>query len=560
MAMMITKFNKIIHNKTVWLFFAILISVAFVGVYTGSKSSGAIERSNSKSEVVGRLSGKDISRLEYNQAFQHVYVMYSMMTGRPLKITKEVEPMIRRATWLRIATLKKANEMGLTVSAVQVVDTIKRQPIFQNPQSGQYDASAYNAFVNNFLPSVRMNAKGLESMFAENVLIEKASNIAAQGALVTDEEIKKSFHLYSDKLTVDYAKIPRSLTGTITVSDEEAKVYFDQNPDQFRMPEKAIVHYVQFAISDYTNSVTVADEIVAQVYESNKQSYLKPAVEGAPEGAAPEYKTLEEVKDSIVAMVTPELARREAANVADALVAQLSDENATFQAKAEEAGLQVISNTPAFGVTDSVKGVDPTAPFARAAFNLQKGPSHYYSDPVVGRDFVYIIALQKKLPSFPPTFEMVKADALEMAKMAATETAYVEKAVAVHTEIQTAIKAGTSFADAATKYELTIVQTIPFDPSTSLKDEFGRQIMNATIPFESGTLVDLIDTPNELLVAYIAEKELADETTTLPAMREEISAGIRNKKANQLAQAWQESVLEEANLEDLSVKTEEDNA
>ena len=33
MAMMISKFNKLIHNKTVWLVFAILISVAFVGVY-----------------------------------------------------------------------------------------------------------------------------------------------------------------------------------------------------------------------------------------------------------------------------------------------------------------------------------------------------------------------------------------------------------------------------------------------------------------------------------------------------------------------------------------------
>ena len=560
MAMMITKFNKIIHNKTVWLVFAIFISIAFVGVYTGQKSSGAVERDRGAAEVVGQLFGEDVSRLEFKHAYQNVYVMYTMMMGRALKIDEEVDAVIRRAAWQRIATLKKANEMGLTVTADQIVTTIKRQPIFQNQQTGQYDANAYNAFVSGFLPSTGMNAKGLENMFAENVLIEKASSIAAQGALVTDEEIKNAFHLYTDKLVVDYAMLPRTLAGTTTVTDEEAKAYFDQNQDQFRMPEKAIVHYVQFAVADYTNSVTVSDEMVAQVYEANKQRYVKPAVEGAPEGAAPEYQPLEEVKGDLAKMMATELARREAANAADTLVAQLSDENTTFQKETERSGLKIVSNTPAFGATDPVKGIDPTAPFARAAFNLQKDTSHYYSDPVVGRDFVYVIALEKKLPSFLPAFDMVKGDAVELAKIAAAETAYVEKTAAVYTEINTALKAGTSFADAASKYKLAIVQTIPFDVSTPLEDEFGREIMSATVQFEAGTLVDLINTPDEFLIAYIASKELADETTTLPAMREELAASIRNEKAARLAQAWQEAVLKEANFVDLSEKSDADNS
>ena len=41
MAMMISKFNKLIHNKTVWLVFAIFISVAFVMVYTGGSTDSS---------------------------------------------------------------------------------------------------------------------------------------------------------------------------------------------------------------------------------------------------------------------------------------------------------------------------------------------------------------------------------------------------------------------------------------------------------------------------------------------------------------------------------------
>lgn len=559
MAMMISKFNKIIHNKTVWLVFAILISVAFVGVYTGSKSSGAIERSKSESVVAGRLFGKDISRLEFNQAYQNVYVMYSMMMGRPLDINDEINVMVRQAAWQRIATLKKAHEMGLSATAEQIVDAIKRQPVFQNRQTGQYDANAYNAFVNGFLPR-GMNAKSLEMLFAENVILEKASTIAAQGALVTEDEIKKAFHLSSDKLTVDYASIPRSLVDTVTITEEQTKAYFEQHADQFQMPEKVMVNYVSFPVSDYTNTVSVTDDMVAQIYENNKQRYVKPAAEGAEEGAAPEYQPLEEVKDSIIESVTTDLARRAAANAADTLVAQLSDEATTFEKEVERSGLKMVSNTPAFGATDSVHGVDPTAPFARMAFDLEENLTHYYSDPVVGRDFVYVIALHKKLDSFPLTFDMAKADATESARIDAAETAYLEKVEAVHAEIEAALKAGTSFADATSTYNLELKQTVPFDASTQLEDEFGREITSATIQFEEGTLVDLISTRDEFLMAYITKKELADEVVTLPAMRAQLSESIRNDKAARLAQAWQESILEEAQFEDLSEKPASDEA
>ena len=58
-----------------------------------------------------------------------------------------------------------------------------------------------------------MDAKSLENMFAEQILIEKVTSIPAQGGLVSEEEIKKAFHLYTDMLTVEYASIPRSLAS-----------------------------------------------------------------------------------------------------------------------------------------------------------------------------------------------------------------------------------------------------------------------------------------------------------------------------------------------------------
>ncbi len=551
MAMMISKFHKLIQSKVVWTAFAVLISVAFVTVYTGSKSSASKARRESESQIAGRLYGEDVSLQEYRHAYRSVYVMYTMMAGRLIDIDENTHPLLAQAAWQRLATVKKARQMGLTVSKQQVVARIEQQPLFQNQQTGGFDRNIFDSFVSAVLPRMQMTLTEFENLMLENVLIEKASSMATQGALVTDAEVRKTFHLVSDKLTVQYATIPRSLAPAPQVTEDDAKAYFENYTTQFMMPEKVSVRYVQYAVADYKNNVLVTDDMVSAFYENNKQRYLKPAAEDAPEGAPPEYQSFDEVKDSIAELITTGLAQREAINAADGLVAQLADESVTFEQVAQHAGLSIIDNTPPFAMTDTVRGIDPTAAFAQAAFTLENDPSHYYSDPVPGREYVYVIALEKRLPAFLPGYDVVKEDVLEAAKVAAAEDAYVNKAESIHAEIETALKEGKSFADAASRLKLKIETTEPFSASTPPDVELGQALVQSTIMFDKNTLVDLIPSENEFVLAYVAEKQAADEATELPMIRAQLEAGIRRDKASRLATAWQQSILEEAALEDL---------
>ena len=551
MAMMISKFHKLIQSKVVWTAFAILISVAFVTVYTGSKSSASKQRSENEGQIAGRLFGEDVSRQEYGQAYRSVYVMYTMMAGRLINIDEQMHSLLSQAAWQRLATLKKARQMGLTVSKEQTVVSIEQQPLFQNQETGGFDRNIFNSFVSGVLPRMQMTVAGFENLMMENVLIEKASSMAAQGALVTDAEVRKTFHLVSDNLTVQYAAIPRSLVPAPQVTEDEAKAYFEDFKGQFMMPEKVSVRYIQYAVADYIGGVLVTDDMVAGFYENNKQRYLKPPTEDAPEGALPEYQPLEEVKDAIAELITTGLAQREAINAADGLVAQLADESVTFDQAAKNAGLTVIENVPPFSPTDPVRGIDPTAPFARVAFTLENDPSHYYSDPVPGREYVYVIALEKRLPAFLPGYEVVKEDVLEAAKTVAAEKAYVLKAEAIHSEIETALKAGASFADAAARQKLKIESTEPFSAATPPDMELGQALVQSCVMFDEGTLVDLIPATDEFVVAFVAEKQVADEALELPLIRAQLEAGIQRDKATRLAGAWQESILKEAALEDL---------
>lgn len=550
MAMMISKFHKIIQSKIVWTAFAVLISVAFVGVYTGSKGSNQQARAQQENELAGRLYGEGITRSDFGKAKHYVFVNYSIMMGRQLSMNDEISELIDKAAWQRLATLKKAEQMGLSVTGEQVVQSIKRLPLFANRQTGQFDKNEYDAFISSFLPSVRMTAKNFESMMTENVLIQKATQSAAQGALVTEDEIKERFHLQSDLTTVEYALLPRSLAGTPEVTEDDVQRYFNQNPKEFYMPETVLVNYVSFPVANFTADIPVADEMVAQVYENNKQRYLKPTAEEAPADAAPEYQPLEEVKESITEMITTELARRKAFDAADTFVAQLADSATAFDSAATAAGL-TIENTPAFALTDTVKGIDPTAPFARAAFALENDETHYYSDPVSGRDVVYVISLIKKQPTFPLAFSLVKDDAKEAATLGAIEQAYLVNTEKLHSEAKTTLATATSFADLVAQNGLELELLEPFNANTQSEGEFAYAIMGASFMFEAGSLIDLIPAGDEFILAYVSAKEPADEATTLPAIREELAESIHREKSGRMASAWQESLLVEADFEDL---------
>lgn len=551
MTMMISKFHKMIQSKIVWGAFALLISVAFVGVYTpGAKSRSEAKRDRKEGQIAGRLFGEEISRIEFSQAWNGVRVMVAMQSLLNPRFNMS-EDQIYHAAWQRLATLKKAQQLGMFATPEQTVEMIQRQPLFQNRQTGQFDKNNYDMFVSQILPRVRTTPKEFEQIFEDNVLIEKVYTIPAQGGLATEKEIIKAFHLYTDMLTVEYATIPRSLAGTPEVSDQEAETHYKLNPTEFRMPEAIRVEYVQFAVSNYLDAASLTDEMVAAAYENNKSYFMKKPADDAPADAAPEFKPFDEVKGEIEEKLTMEFARKAAADEADELVSSLSDDSATFEKAAKKAGLAIVSNTPRFSQSDLVKGVDRTAPFTRAAFALEQDETHYYSDPVVGRDVVYVISLVGKFDSFLPGFDVVREKVIESAKLAAAEKAYIEKAGQVHDEIEKAIKAGTPFAKAIAPFNMELKTTLPFNIKSTLEDEFGQEIMAATARFNQGTLSGLIPTPDEFLLTYVAKKELGNEAAELPAMRAGLAGSIGNDKAARLVAAWREDLLKEADFVDL---------
>jgi hypothetical protein len=154
------------------------------------------------------------------------------------------------------------------------------------------------------------------------------------------------------------------------------------------------------------------------------------------------------------------------------------------------------------------------------------------------------------MPSFLPDFEVVAEEAVSAATLAAAEKAYLDQAEELHANLEKALKTGASFADLIAKAGLEI-STTTFSVEEPPSEELEQTILPQTALFDAGTLVDLIPTEDEFLVAYIASKESADRVMADPIVIDQIRASVQNDKATLLVNAWRESILAEAGLEDM---------
>ena len=62
--------------------------------------------------------------------------------------------------------------------------------------------------------------------------------------------------------------------------------------------------------------------------------------------------------------------------------------------------------SPPFSRDETPTNLDVGLDFATAAFNLS--PTEPYAQPIKGRDAIYVIAFDKRLPSELPSFDQIK--------------------------------------------------------------------------------------------------------------------------------------------------------
>ena len=255
-----------IRKHSRWIFAAILALLipGFIALFTTSSGSKTREAN------LPTIHGKPINAGEFEQARNVFQAQYIINTGRELPLTAETRDQLTQQPVLRIVLLRKARELGIRVSDNDVVQHIRN--MFVN-ESGQYDKERQRLFM------IQLNTHGIseelfEQVMREDLIMAQLQSLVTSAAKVTPEELRLAYEPLHEKLQIDLVEFnAASNTVPVTVTDDEARAFFQKNKSGFRVPKQMKVRYAFFPTADARKTAKITDADLSEFYDRNKAKY-----------------------------------------------------------------------------------------------------------------------------------------------------------------------------------------------------------------------------------------------------------------------------------------------
>ncbi|MCK5528502.1 MAG: SurA N-terminal domain-containing protein [Kiritimatiellae bacterium] len=540
--MLITKFNKLIRNKVIWGIFAIIVggSFAFGGMLSkwGDKSGKADKRQGS----VGSLFGENVSRQDFLTAR-----FYELGLRSNPDLTPEQNEILSDRTWKRLAALQSAQNIGLSASSFEVATTIQQDSTFH--VNGVFDKNTYLSLITSQL---QVPIATFENYIRQELLIRKVMNVMQSMSWISPSELTKRLDDISDLFVVETGNITaKQLTKDVEVSVDDAKEFFTENKEQFRVPEKVSVYYISIPISNYLASVKITDEMVSEYYDKNISDY-------SSTNALEEPTPLAEVRDDITVALTGKqsvfLARDDATEIVMAMApGRYNVKGMSMQEVAKNKKLE-IKSTDLFSAYEVLEGISAGGAFNQAAFKLDKDdPELSFSDPITGTEYIYIISVKEQAESRLPTFEEVDEVVMISSKQAATEKALAEKAQEIHDAVQNSLMGGTTFTAAMQEYNINVSTSATFSvyENSQQNSAIPQQLLQHVMVLQQGEITEPVDTMLGTTIAHVTSRAHGD-LATAQLLRPQLMSTIGRYRSNLIYSDWGDYILAKADFQDFS--------
>lgn len=222
-------------SRKIFMFLTVIIGLSFF-------VSGAIyyiSDSNAPT-FLGKIGSRKVSVQEYLQSYRAVLHQAALIYGDQLE---KVRPFInfRGEAWDRLLLLDHAKSERISIRDQEVVEWIRRQPVFQSAAK-QFDDRYYETVVTQYL---RTTLRDFEEEIRQMLVIAKLREKTI-GSIKLDE--KRLRELYAQEMSgkdIQFGLLPwESQVQGIEVTEEELQSLFPLLKDRLGEPEKMKIRYV----------------------------------------------------------------------------------------------------------------------------------------------------------------------------------------------------------------------------------------------------------------------------------------------------------------------------
>jgi len=572
MAMMITRFHRLIQSRLLWGFFLVIIVFSFV--IWGTMTPGQARKAREEN-AAGTLFGEHIAPDEFQAAYRSAYLGLVLSTGRELNMNDRLSGLLREETWKRLAALKTAEKMGLTTAEREVVDAVKQQPVFL--ENGQFSANRYRMFVERMLQPGGFTEALFERHLREEITLQKLRRMTDQAVLIPPLDAARAYRAVTDRFRLDYVTLGEDLVAaSVTVTPAQVAAHFQANTERYTRPAQVRVSCVTFPAADQTARIPApAAADVEAYYNENMARFTTERLVTVTNDPAPGETTaatvttrverviadFDEMRNQIEAemirLAALDKAREAAYALIDLIAPSRRGPGKPFAEAVAELGLTTAAIGP-FARTNTLPEWDGGREIVRAAFELRRTEDEYFSDALAGSNTVYVLALEERIPERAPELAEVEAEVAADARAAAVRVALDRFAGETAAALRAAAAAGKSFADAARAAGLKAETTTEFDAMSGAPDfPHFSAVMQSLLPYEQGNVTDQLALPDgQFLIAQIALRQ-ASTNVSLDEYRPQIVSALRRERGRQMFESWQEDILRQAGFTAKNLKTDE---
>ena len=545
---MITKFHKLIQSRILWI--SILVIIVFSFVIWGMVWPSDIEKME-RANAAGLLKDDVVTHAEYRAAYLTAYLSRALALGRDAAQTAESEDALRQLTWLRIASLREAKQLGIHVSDEELITAIRGS--FTDNQ-GHYHPEQYTLFRQNTLAAMGFSGGQFEEYVRQEIIIQKLAFLIGQQARVSPAEVRRTFDTLMDSFVVEYAPVRLAdVEAAVQISNDDVQAYYDEHTETFRTPERRRVLVAAFPIADFADAdAEFSDDDIQAYYELHIQDYTS-ETETEDGETRQEVADLDDVRDSIAGALQREAATLRADEAATELTFRSTpDRDGTipdFQEQAEAAGYPA-TETPPFSLYE-FPILDGGFALTEAAFNLEMDAFDRVSIPVMGEENIYVLYLAEIQEPHIPELDAVRDDVHAAAMRQAVNQALADQANAIRDAALAGIEAGKSFAESVQDLAGAVKTTDPFTgmDAANSEDTTISALAHAVVTHNPGEVTEPVPHPEGALVAYIVSRTPGDADQFI-SFRDEITRALQNQRAQTLFSQWQRNLLAAGNFTD----------
>ena len=523
------------HQTWLWAVIITLTIISFVVFFSPYSRMNSARRGPVN---LGSINGEPISEEDFINARSEVYLRTFFMTGNwPDEEAKKTGGQIERDTYQWLLLIQKQRQLGIHVST-DVVAQAARAMTSQFQRSG---ITSPEMFIQQVLQPRGFQLGDLERFVRHYVGVQELINtVGLSGKLVTPQEVRDLYQREHQELATEAVFFSASnyLAG-ITVPPEALTQFYSNRLAAYRIPDRVQVSYVRFDLTNFAAEAnqelarqTNLDAQIEEAYRRGGTNFLREAKAQSLEEAKAHIRDGERKKDET------QMARRKAADFATPLFDMDPMRAENLEKVAKQQGLTVRITAP-FDRENGPSELEVGPDFAQKAFS--RTPEDPFAGPILGQTAVYVIALNKKLPSEIPTLDQIRGQVVADYKYSQALNLARRAGMEFYPTLTNGLAQAKPFASICLNAHLKPVSLPPFSLSTrdlaEVEDHLAlKQFKQISYTTPLGQASPFEPTADGGLIVYVKTKLPLDEAkmnSNLPAFANYVRQSRQNEAFNE---------------------------